>query len=403
MRLKLLALMMLFVIAILAGSSITLYITFKKALVENAEIRLDHWVDNIIIEIAKNPILFKENPEEFLFSASKNEIISSGILVQFMDTSGKLLARSPGLKSNTLPFELNDSSVIKDIEFDDGTHLNTFQSSILVNRRLLGYVVVGISTTQMHQNFNKLRNILLAVMICTVVALGIGLNTLVSLNIMKNQRLFLSFASHELRTPLSIISGHAEIALRDPALTDTLKDTLQTIQTEAVWMSKMVNNLLLIFRGKTGAELLQIELVELGDLIMDVSTALKVRYPLVTISITLSPHSQMMGDTEKLKQMINNVMENAAKYTNGKGKIDLTLEDFPSQLVLTVADNGPGIPASLHKRIFDPFYRISQHHQGIGIGLALVKWVAEMHRGKIKITQSSHLGTTFCITLPKTV
>ncbi len=388
---------------ILAVSAITLFILFKKTLNENIEIRLDHWADNLIIEIAKNPVGFKSNPEEFLFLTSKNEIISAGVLVQFMDKNGKVLAKSPGLKSNSLPFDIKDTDTINDIEFIDGTRIKTCQSSIMVNKRLLGYVVVGLSTTQMYQNLNKVRNILIAVMFSTMIILGTGINALMNLNVVSNQRLFFSFASHELRTPLAIISGHAEVALRDPTLSESTLKAFKTIQQESVWMSRMVNNLLLIFRSKTGTEPLHMQDCMLGEMLIESSTALKTRFPDVQISLTLSQNSSIYADPDKIRQAINNLLDNAAKYTQGLGKIDIHLEEFPHHLHLEVKDNGPGIPLKLQKKIFDPYYRIAKHESGMGLGLALVKWIIESHKGKIKISSSETTGTAFHITLPKSV
>jgi signal transduction histidine kinase len=100
--------------------------------------------------------------------------------------------------------------------------------------------------------------------------------------------------------------------------------------------------------------------------------------------------------------VVNNLLENAASHTAENGKIGIKLADGPTGYVLEIADNGSGIEPQLQKKIFDAFYRIEQkENEGMGLGLAITKWIVASHGGRIEVKSEKGRGATFTVYLPK--
>ena len=402
MRLKLAAALILFLSVILLVSGSVLYLSYKKTLIESSEMRLIHWANTTIIAISEKPRMFREHPESFLFSSSSSEFTAAGVMVQFMDVHGRLLAKSPSLQFNQLPFRKEDNDSIRDTEFEDGAHIKTFQSDIVMNNHLVGYVIIGISTTHLYHNLSTLRVILAGVLFLTFVILGIGITAIVSLNVVRNQRTFLAFASHELRTPLAIISGHAEVALRAPQLAEGYQKTLQVIYDEAQWMNRLVRNLLQIFRSQSGSEKMDMRPCNLADLIIETASKIKHLYPKKTVTLHLNQDGHLTADPDRLMQVLDNLFTNAAVHTPSNGAITVTLSGTEKRLTVAVQDNGKGIPEDVQTKIFDVFYRADQDaHPGMGLGLALSKWIVMQHRGSISVKSSPDKGSVFLVILPR--
>lgn len=402
MRLKLIPSISILLTIILVIAAFILYYTFNRIAEEDAELHLLNRANNLELEISSRPDLFKKDPASFVFSASKNEFTSSAILVQFLDKQGNLLAKSPNLKQNSLPFTSNENDTFKDIELSDGTELKVFQKEINLNKLDKGFIVVGAPTSQIDRNLENLRNILIVVIFCTIVILGFCLNALVAYDFIRNQRKFFSFASHELRTPLSIISGNTELALRKERQPEEYKETLDIIKNETDWMSRLVSNLLIIFRNQAGTEKINRCRFNFGELVMEAASSLKKRYPTKSITLKLPDDIEIYADADRIKQAVNNLLENAARYTVADGKINISLASEANRFILEVSDNGKGIDEKLQKKIFDAFYRLEkEENEGMGLGLAITKWIVEAHKGNIKVVSEDGKGAIFTVILPK--
>lgn len=401
MRFRLIALLIVFLALVLGIASFVLYYSIKANLIEGVELRISNLADDIVVDIAETPDLFRKDPAKFVIPSKSNELIASRLLVQFMDRDGNLLARSPGLVRNLLPFSKDEDDVLKDVELEDGARFKFYQRKIEVNGRDFGYVIVGTPVSYIYGVLNNLRNILLLIGAGILVILVFGVNAFASMDIIARQKKFLSFASHELRTPLSVISGTAEVALRGD-LPPIYKKTLSDIKEESDWLSRLVANFLFISRNEMGKEKINKIKFNLGDLVTEAASAIKQRYPDKNFTLNLPAEAQIKADPDRLRQVINNLLENAAKYTGDNGKIDLTLKALPGQFVLEVSDNGIGIKKKLQSKIFDPFYRIEQRDNvGMGLGLAITKWIVAAHGGRIKVKSEKGCGTTFTVFLPK--
>lgn len=402
MRFRLISWLIIFLAAVLAASSLALYFYVQRSLVESAELRISNWADDLLVDIAEKPELFQKHPAEFVLPSKSNEFAGSRMLVQLMDDKGKLLARSPGLKLSALPFTLGEDDILKDIELEDGTRFKIYQRQIDVEGKILGYIIVGSNSSYIYGVLHNLRNVLIVVMLCLLVILGFGVGSFTSLGVIERQRKFLSFASHELRTPLSVIAGNAEVALRRELSTEEYKEALQNIKDESDWMSKLVANFLFVSRSEMGGEKPKKVRFNFGELLTEAASALKKRYPHKNLTLVLPPEAEIKADPDRIRQVVNNLLENAATYTAENGKIGIKLAAQPGRYILEIADNGIGIEQKLQKKIFDAFYRIEQkENQGMGLGLAITKWIVNAHGGRIAVRSAKGKGTTFTVSLPK--
>jgi len=402
MSLKLNHFILSFLAIILIAAFLFQFLFFRKILIEGSESRLINSVDHIVVSIAKNPTLFYKSPEKFLFSTSVNEFVASSYMVQFVDSKGNILAKSPNLLSNNLPFASGETDLLEDIEFIDGIRIKTYQSKIIVNRKTVGYVIVGISTTQMFANLSHLRNLIFAIGLVTLIVLGLGVQVLIFNNVIKNQKRFLSFASHELRTPLAIITGHSEIALKQENSLEW-KKALQIIKRESEWMNKVVENLLFVFRTKSGTEKLNYESFNLSELISECLMNFKQSFPNQKICLNLPEKIAMIeADPYRIKQVVNNLLENAAKHNTQEGMITLTLKYESYSYHLSITDEGDGMSDETKKKIFNLFYKADKNRRdGTGLGLSIASWIMAAHKGKIKVDSTLGKGSIFTITLPE--
>ncbi len=402
MRLRLIPWLVVFLAAVLTAASLALYFYVRQDIVERTELRIANWADDLLVDIAERPDAFLRHPEKFILPSQSSEFAGSRVLVQLVDKHGRLLARSPGLKLSALPFTPGEDDVLKDMEMEDGTRLKVYQRRIDIEGRQLGYLIVGANSSDIPGMLRNLRNVLIVISLCLLVLIGFGAAAFTSASLLERQRRFLSFASHELRTPLAVIAGHAEVALRQERTPSGYQEALRTIKEESDWMNKLVANFLFLSRSEAGVERLKKITFNLGELLADAASALKQRYPGKTLTLVLPPEADICADPDRVRQVVNNLLENAAKYTAADGRIAVKLSAPGRDYVLEITDDGPGIEPRLQRKIFDPFYRIEQKaHEGMGLGLAISQWIVTAHGGRIGVKSEPGRGTTFTVRLPK--
>jgi len=398
---KLTALLRIFIAIVLIASYATLYIYFKNSVEERLELQLLNAADDILVNIAKDPDSFNARPSQFLFPSKGNEFASAGILVEFINSNGNVTSRSPSLKYNMLPFTKNDDNIMKDLEMEDGTKLKAFQKQVEVEDKNLGSLVVAISTSQTEHFLERLRLILLIALIITFAVFELGMFALVNLDMINRQRKFLSFVSHELKTPISAIAGTAEVALRGGKLSADARETLAAVKDEADKMGNMTEKFLQIFRQSSGTQKLNKKNVDLGEILAESASGVKKSYPDKVFVLKYSGQAQITGDPDHLKNLFKNLIENAARNTKEGGRIEITLTGREKEFVITVRDNGVGIPKNLQKKIFDAYYQVEQgKYGGSGLGLAIAKWVVEAHKGQISVKSEPGKGSKFTVVLP---
>ena len=230
-----------------------------------------------------------------------------------------------------------------------------------------------------------------------------------------SQRQFVSNVSHELRTPLTSLRAYIEAlnegAWKDPKIAPQF---LEVTQEETERMIRMINDLLSLSRMDRGVSKMEPEWVNLNDFVThilnrfdmivknDESNSKKKKY---TIKRELGNQALWVEiDTDKMMQVIDNIMNNAIKYSPDGGVITVRLVQNQNHVILSISDQGLGIPRKDLGKIFDRFYRVdkarSRAQGGTGLGLAIAKEIVEAHHGRIWADSSEGRGSTFYISLP---
>ena len=226
----------------------------------------------------------------------------------------------------------------------------------------------------------------------------------------RERRLFVSSVSHELRTPLTSVKSYLEAldegALSEPVAPDFIKVSLD----ETNRMMRMVTDLLHLSRIDNATSNLDVELINFTAFITFILNRFdQIRgqdeekkyelvrdYPITSVWIEI--------DTDKMTQVIDNILNNAIKYSPDGGKITVTMKTTDDQMILSISDQGLGIPKQDLPRIFDRFYRVdrarSRAQGGTGLGLAIAKEIIKQHKGFIWAKSEYGKGSTFTIVLP---
>lgn len=220
----------------------------------------------------------------------------------------------------------------------------------------------------------------------------------------QTQQRLLADVSHELRTPLTAIRGNVDLMRR---MGDADPESLEIIQEEIERMTRLVGDLLLLARADAGGLPLEKKKVELDNLLFEVYRQVRLLEKSVEVKVTEVDQVCMMGDVDRLKQLLLNLISNAIKYTPDGGTVDVSLSKKNGWAYLKISDTGMGIPAEDLPYIFDRFYRVDKARAraqsgqgGAGLGLAIAKWIAQAHGGNIDVTSQVGEGTTFTIILP---
>jgi signal transduction histidine kinase len=197
------------------------------------------------------------------------------------------------------------------------------------------------------------------------------------------QREFVADASHELRTPLTSVLANLEL----------LEETLQGEQREAAAsalrstrrMRRLVADLLLLARADAGREVQQ-RPVDLGDVVTAAASELEPVAGDHEISVSAPPGAEIEGVRDELHRLVLNLMENALRHTDPGTAVEATVERRNGEVILAVEDDGPGIPPELQEKVFERFFRAHGDRSGSsGLGLSIVKAVAESHRGQVTL------------------
>jgi len=216
------------------------------------------------------------------------------------------------------------------------------------------------------------------------------------------QQRFTADASHELRTPLTTIRNNAEFLLHHPDARDADRDeALRDIAGESVRMSRLIENLLTLARADGGVQLRR-EPVDVAVLAETVCRQASALHPTRRIGFAATPARAVAGDTDLLTQLLWILVDNAVKFTADAGQIWVAVTQRGTQVQLTVADDGVGLPPGSERRIFDRFFRAdpSRRGAGAGLGLAIADWIVRQHGGAVVAANNDRGGATFSVELP---
>lgn len=220
---------------------------------------------------------------------------------------------------------------------------------------------------------------------------------------MKNE--FVHTISHDLRSPLTSVIGYTELIQRIGALNEQQERFLDRIRSSVESITSLVNDLLDLGRLEAGFDTRR-EIVNLESILVFALDTMESQLQLkdVTLQTDIGERlPEIRGNPIRLRQLLDNLLGNAAKYSPNGSSIHISLKAEENQIILSVTDEGAGIPPTEQARIFEKFYRASNVPDeigGSGLGLAIVKSIVESHQGRIWVESVLGEGTKFCVVLP---
>lgn len=219
---------------------------------------------------------------------------------------------------------------------------------------------------------------------------------------------FLAILSHELSTPLTIILGWSGILSREDVSKEELLQGVESIRAGALAQAQLIDDVLDLSRVTTGKLRLDLQPVSIGQVVADSLTAVRVAAAAKRIEI-IAPDTTaagtVLGDGNRLRQVIWNLLTNAIKFTPAGGKVTVELENTPASVRLIVTDTGKGISRDFLAHVFEPFRQgdasTTRAHGGLGLGLAIVRHLVEGHGGTVAaFSDGADRGAQFVVELP---
>ncbi len=217
---------------------------------------------------------------------------------------------------------------------------------------------------------------------------------------------FTADVSHELRTPLTALRSVGEVALRSSHDSAGYREAIGSMLEEVDRLTRLTDELLLLARADAGEARLRLEPVDVAALVREVVGHLAVlaEEKEQTFVLDVPPELPITADRVALRQALVNLVVNAVKYSPERTCVRLFAGWRQEAAVLEVVDEGPGIAAEHHERVFERFYRVDKSRSrgmgGTGLGLSLVKWTAEAHGGRVELRSEPGRGSVFRIVLP---
>lgn len=382
-----------------------------------------------------------------------NTISVNPVFVQFYDNNKKLIDKSPNLKQSNLQL-LDASNDNQYVEANlNGIPIRQKQTAIINNNEVIGYLVIGMSLDDFEIIY-ILKNILLITFPIILILLFLiarffagrsirpvvniteisskitkdNLNTRIDLPTNKDElyvlsktindlldrmeeavereKQFTSDASHELRTPLAVIKGTLEVLIRKPREKQEYEEKIGFCVNEVNRLNNLVDELLLLARFENQKQNNKVENVFLNALILDSLSRYsdKISKQKLEISTQFDYEYYVQTDYYLISIIIGNLLSNAIKYSKPDGKIQIELNKENSGTIVTISDNGLGIPSDDLNKIFNSFYRASNSKnptiKGTGLGLSIVKRLCDILNITIQISSEENVGTTLKLRIP---
>ncbi|MFN8524413.1 MAG: GAF domain-containing sensor histidine kinase [Chloroflexota bacterium] len=221
----------------------------------------------------------------------------------------------------------------------------------------------------------------------------------------KEKSNFVAIVSHEFRTPLTGIQGFSEMMRDDDLTADEMREYASDINKDARRLNRLVTEMLDLSRMESGRMTLNLERLDLNGIVTEVATHIQHNSPKHTIAVRVSSKiPALTGDRDKLTQVITNLLNNAVKYSPDGTAIEVATRLGTDVAHVTVTDHGIGIPSDALETIFEPYSRVesgpSRYIGGTGLGLPIVRQIAQLHGGKAWAESRLGEGSTFHFTVP---
>ena len=223
----------------------------------------------------------------------------------------------------------------------------------------------------------------------------------------KEQHQFIADVSHELRTPLTVLRGSLEVALEEERPAEEYREAIGNAILEVRHLARISQNLLFLTRGESGRVTLSFANLDLGrfvaETVKDFQPAAGDRDLELSTEVPGLP-VYVFADAGRLQQVLHNLMENSLRYTEAGGRIVVRVDSKPGEARIAVVDTGVGIPEADLPYIFERFYRSKRSRAanpgGSGLGLSIVRWIVEAHKGRVTVESTVGKGATFTVHLP---
>jgi signal transduction histidine kinase len=324
------------------------------------------------------------------------------------DANGKLLERYgvPGI----------DRLILNQSEFTEGdkTMRVTVTPLIAPGDKKVGYLQFEIPTKERDAAVRQFAWVM--VLIAPIVLAGLGIcsyfvsdkATVPIQQTIDLLRQFISDAGHELNTPLSIVNACAEALEHKLSKQGIEAKEIATISSSSERMQSIIDDLMLLSELETPLKGDRTrEAISVTKLVDECTNKFSIKFEQkgVALRTTIAGGLNVVGDRFELQTLLNNLIENALRYTDAGGAVELTVAATgPAEFQITVSDNGIGIPTESLPLIFNRFYRVdksrSRSSGGSGLGLSIVKAIAESHRGSVTVSSTQGAGTKFTVNLP---
>ena len=264
--------------------------------------------------------------------------------------------------------------------------------------------VTTIETEKKKKEFQYIGEGVIFMLIILVGAVFVYQATRKQIRLNHQQQNFMMAVTHELKTPIAVAKINLETLLKrkldEPQQEKLLNNTLR----EANRLNDLCNNILLASQIESGSYAINKLEINFTELVYESVDYFKTRFPAFTINDEMVEEGlYVKGDDLLLQLAVNNIMENAIKYSGKQKKIIVGLKKEGSYALLEIKDEGDGIPAEDRKRIFEKFYRVGNENtrqtKGTGLGLFLTKRIIKDHKGAIRVTDNTPTGCIFAIAL----
>ncbi len=218
----------------------------------------------------------------------------------------------------------------------------------------------------------------------------------------QQQENFMMAVTHELKTPIAVTQLNLETLLRRQLDEETRDKLIRHTLQEAIRLNQLSNNILLTAQLEGGNYTTFTQEVNLSEIIMEVIREFSSRYPLRHITSLVEPEVFIHGEALQLKMLVNNLVENALKYSSRGKQVRVELHHSVKEIELRVVDEGSGIAPEEKSRIFHKFYRVGNENtrktHGTGLGLYLARRIAKAHKGNIGVHDNQPQGSIFTVT-----
>lgn len=223
----------------------------------------------------------------------------------------------------------------------------------------------------------------------------------------KEQQQFIADVSHELRTPLTVLRGTLEVALEEDRPSEEYRESIGNALLEIRHLARISQNILFLARGESGRVTLSFSNQDLARFVSEVTRELLPAAADHELELSVDvPGEPVIGfvDPGRMQQVLHNLLENSMRYTPSGGSIRVRLTRTAEEARIEVSDTGVGIPEKDLPFVFERFFRSDRARRaysgGSGLGLSIVRWIVEAHKGKVEVGSELDKGTTVAVRLP---